>query len=369
MLKNLYRDHYYSLTKPGVTLKGALLVLLFAGLYTLLSTFILLQTENIPVFAAFLSNLLSTILKVILLIGAWYVIVRELYMMKGSVKLVLHILAGIGFVLLWHYAYLGLFDLIFDISYLEGSGLLEEPEWIWFSNFTEYGVVFAVIHIVYSVQELSERERQAAELRELSRKQEIAGLKAQLNPHFLFNTLNSISAAASRDVAETRTMIEKLSEMLRYSLYSYERDLVKLEEELEFIRKYLELEKTRFGERLEFRIKAPDSLQHYLIPPMTIQPLVENAVRHGIASLEDGGELTVEIDGGSEGLSVAVEDTGPGISTNQDLDNSGVGLRNTDQLLKRRFGQNSGLHINQLEPSGTRVSFFIPANISEDGNN
>jgi LytS/YehU family sensor histidine kinase len=259
----------------------------------------------------------------------------------------------------WYYLYITLFDFLIGREAL-GESFTENLGWILFSTFTIYMITFAVIHTIESLKKLRLKEKQTAELKGLSRQQEIATLKAQLNPHFLFNTLNSINATVTKDPGATRQMIAKLSEMLRYSLDSFEKEQVSIAEELHFVKTYLDLEQRRLGDRLKVDIDMDEKIKDLPVPPMILQPLVENAVKHGIASLEEGGYILIHIKQKAETVRFMVKDTGRGIPP--DYQSNGIGLRNTNEMLVKRFGKEHQLNITPNEPKGTKVEFSIPIN-------
>jgi LytS/YehU family sensor histidine kinase len=235
--------------------------------------------------------------------------------------------------------------------------------WVFFSNGTLYAIQFAIYHLVRSTQRLRVRERQAAELRTKAREQELAALKAQVNPHFLFNTLNSISAAVTTAPEHTRDMIAQLSELLRYALAGTQRDAVALREELQFAEAYLALETYRFSDRLDVQVNThvDDATLDAPVPPMVLQPLVENAIKHGIAPSETGGTVMLRIAPSGDRIHVEVADTGVGPDTDDPLAAStGLGLTNTDQRLRRAFGPEAALHATSREPQGFVVWFSMP---------
>jgi len=353
----------YQFGKPTLSRKGVGLALLIAFLYTLFYTAVLSNVEGVPFLPALIGTALSTSIKGLLLLGSWYFIVREMHAFSGWIKLGMHVVAGAVFVVAWYYGYLLLFDWLFGLQYLQGGGFLQNSVWVMFSGYLEYAIAFSIIHVIDSLKKLKQREQQAAQLRELSNQQQIANLKAQLNPHFLFNTLNSINAMVSRDVEQTRNMIAMLSEMLRYSLDSFETERVPLEEEIGFVEKYLELEKHRYGDRLSYAIEVDERLSNVEIPPMTIQPIVENAVKHGVAPAEDGGAVTIDISRNQKGMKIQVTDTGQGIPNPEKLaESDGIGIRNTNKHLKKRYGEEATLQFESEEKGGTKVWFTIPLN-------
>lgn len=162
-------------------------------------------------------------------------------------------------------------------------------------------------------------------------------------------------------------MIAQLAKLLRYALESADEDLVPLEEELAFTRSYLSLASKRFGDRLDVEFDIAPETQDSQLPPMVLQPLVENAIRHGIGPSERGGTVriaTVRRDGEVE---VDVEDTGVGIRDGEwdRLMDEGIGLKNTDGRLRTLFGDSHGLALEPNDPSGLRVRFSIPFRTSE----
>jgi signal transduction histidine kinase len=209
-------------------------------------------------------------------------------------------------------------------------------------------------------RQLKERERQEQRLRALAAEAELTALKAQINPHFLFNTLNTIAQLIHADSARAEATIERLAEMFRYVLAGSERQLVPLAEELAFLDGYLEIERARFGERLAVtRDVAPDALD-VPVPSLILQPLVENAVRHGQGS--DGSiHLALRVGLAANEVIITVADHGPGMPSRFKLGEArGHGLRNVDERLRRIYGEAHRLELGRNEPQGTAVTIRIP---------
>ena len=214
-------------------------------------------------------------------------------------------------------------------------------------------------------QQVREQERNAAALRESALSSELTALKAQLNPHFLYNTFNTISASVPPEQENTREMIANLSDLFRYQLRASKTDLVPLHEEFSFVANYLTLEKARFADRLEIELHMPDDTRNLKVPPMILQPLVENAIRHGIAHQIRGGKVWVRARKKPDGLHLEVGDTGPGFSQNAELNGNGIGLANTRKRLQLEFG----VSLNQVDvdPTGCLFSFVLPVIDSQAG--
>jgi two-component system LytT family sensor kinase len=226
-------------------------------------------------------------------------------------------------------------------------------------------VGFLVIHSAgYALRfyrELREKERLEEQLRALATQAELTALKAQINPHFLFNTLNTIAQLIHTDSTQAEATVERLAEMFRYVLAGSERGLVTLEEELAFVDSYLEIERARFGERLRVTREATSEALGVPVPSLILQPLVENAVRHGRAA--DGSvDLTIGIRSHNDEVIITIADQGPGMPQDHRMDaGQGVGLRNVDERLRKTHGEKYGLEIATNEPKGTIVTVRIPA--------
>jgi two-component system, LytTR family, sensor histidine kinase AlgZ len=202
--------------------------------------------------------------------------------------------------------------------------------------------------IYFIVQEF--RRRRSAEVRALwaeiaAQQANYRSLKSQLNPHFLFNSLNSVRALIGEDPARAQEMITQLSELLRYTLHAAEMERVTLFEELTAVRDYLAIEKTRFEERLRVRFEIPESALNISVPPMVVQTLVENGIKHGVAQLPAGGELLVHADVAPEELLVTVSNTGALPANGNDA--GGTGLQNARQRLALLYGEKASLQLAQ----------------------
>jgi len=230
-------------------------------------------------------------------------------------------------------------------------------------GFTGFVLVHAAFYALHFHRALKEKASQEERLRALAAQAELKALKAQINPHFLFNTLNTIAALIHADPAQAEATVERLAEMLRYALTGSERGLVPLEEELAFVDSYLEIEQARFGERLRVtREIAPDALS-VPVPGQILQPLVENAVQHGRGG--DGSvDLTIRVRPHGDEVVITIADRGPGVPQDHRMDaGRGVGLRNVDERLRKTYGEEYGLEVMDNEPRGAVIIVRMPVGV------
>jgi len=230
-------------------------------------------------------------------------------------------------------------------------------------NFNDqYVITTAVYYVIRYFQGLQKQEQEKSELAIKNREMQLSLLKSQINPHFLFNTLNSINMLIGSSKEQARKVITQLSDIFRYALDSHGDQMVKLLHEIDFIDNYIRIQQVRFGDRLRFLKKIDFNCLSLRIPPMILQPLVENSVKYGIAPKESGGTIELTVKRMGKQIYFEVKDDGLGTKAKKAMDahsGSGVGMKNTDQRLKSIFGLSSGLKIKSSE-SGYSVSFFIP---------
>ena len=177
----------------------------------------------------------------------------------------------------------------------------------------------------------------------------LGALRAQLNPHFLFNTLHAISSLVERDPRGVRRMIARLSELLRYSLEESDEQEIPLRQELAFLDRYLEIMRIRFQGALEVTMDIADEVQDALVPNLVLQPLVENAVKHGVSKAEGAGRITIRARRDGERTILTVEDNGPGFGDVEAPGENGVGLRNTRERLEQLYGRAQSLTLREAE--------------------
>lgn len=219
-----------------------------------------------------------------------------------------------------------------------------------------YTVILAVGYTIDSLQRLAQREA------ELSKAQ-LDALRRQIEPHFLFNTLNGIAGLVRNQQNNAAVdMLAGLSDLLRRVLEGSERQLVPLAEELSFAERYIELQRMRFGDRLTATIEVPVELYGALVPSLILQPLIENAIRHGIEQREGGGSICVRASERGGVLTLAVHNDGPGLSPVGAPvgTRAGVGIENTRGRLRTIYGVASALEIRNHESVGVEMLVTVP---------
>jgi LytS/YehU family sensor histidine kinase len=194
------------------------------------------------------------------------------------------------------------------------------------------------------------------------------GLRMQLDPHFLFNALNTISAQLEREPRLARKMIEHLGDLLRLSLSSQSRSVVPLAEELAFLEHYLAIQKVRFGDSLRVTIQLSPDVHRALVPGMLLQPLVENAIRHGLAPRAGGGTIIVGAERMRDELHITVLDDGVGLPPGWSLENqTGLGLSITRERIAGLYPEGSSyFSVNSRAAGGTAVEIHFPLRLIED---
>jgi two-component system LytT family sensor kinase len=210
------------------------------------------------------------------------------------------------------------------------------------------------------VAEEVERFR-SAEMQRLVTEAELRALHSQINPHFLFNALNTVYGIIPREAAGARRTVLNLADIFRYFLQS-DKILIPLSEELKIVKAYLEIERLRLGPRLQTEIQVDKEAEQTLIPILSVQPLVENAIKHGVSMRPDAGWLRLTAHSTNRRLTIKVEDSGPGLMPHAALTQqtgAGVGLVNVTRRLQLCFGADAGVHMEQGD-FGTRVQFSVP---------
>jgi two-component system, LytTR family, sensor kinase len=232
---------------------------------------------------------------------------------------------------------------------------------------TTYLPIVLIAHVASYYQRFRERELRTSQLQAQLEKAQLQSLKSQLQPHFLFNTLNSISALMLINVEAADRMITRLGDLLRISLQTAGTQMTTLSRELESVNCYIEIEKVRFEERLKVIVEvAPETLDAS-VPHLLLQPLVDNAIKHGISKLVSGGEIRISATHDNGELHLEVRDNGPGFREPCHSVSGGVGLRITRERLETIYGQDQSLELLSLPDGGVAARVCIPLRIAVAG--
>src|ERR1022692_2333270 len=225
-----------------------------------------------------------------------------------------------------------------------------------------YGTTLFAVAIPLKIWNNTRNERKLEEQARLLVEARLAALTSQINPHFLFNTLNSVSSLIRTNPNQARVMVVKLSKVLRRLLRKHE-NFSHLRDELNFIEDYLSIEVIRFGDKLRFETDIAADTLDMLVPSMVLQPLVENSIKHGLSSKVEGGTIRIRTHRTETRLHLMVEDDGVGISEEKLgalLEHGGIGVSNVNERLKVLFGAEYRMWIESQPGSGTRVQIEVP---------
>lgn len=226
-----------------------------------------------------------------------------------------------------------------------------------------YWIILTVWHANHWRRMSYEREMRAADLERRMVEAQLLALRMQLNPHFLFNTLNAIANLLRRDLDAAERMLVRLSELLRRALDSSDAAEVSLEQELDFLDRYVEIEQLRFGDRLEFVRDISPETRGARIPNLILQPLVENAIKHGVEPCARKGRIEIRAMRSNGSLRVEIQDSGNGIHGRSGEDGTagtGIGLANTRARLQGMYGTNCRFEMADRPDQGFTVSLDIP---------
>lgn len=279
---------------------------------------------------------------------------------SSAKKILIQIILCPVYIISWHLlTRIGLY--LFKIT-----NNLNISEFINFADFFQgilyYILVFGILNAYYFFTEQQKALSREKALFLAAYNNELNILKAQMQPHFLFNTLTSISASVPAKQESTRRLIAWLADTFRYSLTASKQEWTLLKDEIHFINAILSLEKERFKDRLNFSIYIEKGLEEISIPHMLIQPFIENAIQHGIAPSINGGNINLQIKKDNTYVCVEISDTGIGTETDLEklIINGGIGISNTQKRLNLIYNQS--LILKRNSPSGLIFSFKIPLN-------
>ncbi len=205
-------------------------------------------------------------------------------------------------------------------------------------------------------EKLSKKEMNEQKLIQLKTKAELVSLRSKVNPHFFFNTLNTIAGLIPSEPEKAEELIEKFSTLFRYPFTEMKSEFAELNTEIEFIENYLEIEQSRLGKRLEYHVEVDKALTDFPIPVMVLQPLVENSIIHGISPLKEGGVITVKCVPENNMCKIVISDTGVGFNT--DSNKNGFGISGVKERLSLYYPGNHQFNIESS--TGVKITLVIP---------
>jgi two-component system, LytTR family, sensor kinase len=228
-----------------------------------------------------------------------------------------------------------------------------------------YFILYAMIllggYMLDSREQFALQQAETARLNEQLSKAQLNALRKQIEPHFLFNTLNAIAGLVRENKNDSAVdMIAGLSDFLRRVVEDSDRQEVPLGEELEFTRRYLGIQKARFAERLQFSVDVPHELFSARVPSLILQPMVENAVKHGIAQRVQGGSIRIAASRSNGTLTISVYNDGPAISTSRKNDGAGIGILNVQTRMKSLYGNAFEFDMRNRDSGGVEVTLSLP---------
>lgn len=242
-------------------------------------------------------------------------------------------------------------------------------------NLLTYWAILCITQALNYYRKYRERELEAAQLEVKSSQLQaqlaqahLSALKMQLHPHFLFNTLNAIVVLVRKSSNQkAEHMLTGLSELLRYALDNIGVQEVTLKQEIEFLERYLVIEQVRFNDRLKIEMKVEHSVLDALVPNLVLQPLVENAIRHGVGKRSAAGLIEISAKRQGEQLQIRIRDDGPGLPADWPNSNGkGIGIANTRARLQQLYGERPALELRAAEGGGTAVTLVIPFHLMHD---
>lgn len=255
--------------------------------------------------------------------------------------------------------------LIILMNTLAGWADTETPLYLRLFDFAladlpRYFITVAIVQIGLYYSALRSRELELAQLEADLAQAQLQILRSQLDPHFLFNTLNSIAALSIKDPKGAEAMTLQLSRLLRVSLESAASQRISLGEELEFLRNYIAIQQTRFGDRLTVDMDVDPKLLAEPVPSLVLQPLVENAIRHGIARSAAPGHIHIAAARDRDHLRIEIVDNGLGLQSHEPAQGEGMGLSNTRARLQRLYGEDYRFDLDNVAAGGCRVVLYLP---------
>ncbi|MCB0786454.1 MAG: histidine kinase [Flavobacteriales bacterium] len=257
-------------------------------------------------------------------------------------------------------------DFLFEADYINWAVSALPPAVL--SRFMEYWVLMGVLIALDNARMVREKQTQLMKLQNELQKSQLNALRKQLQPHFLFNTLNTVSALMDENIGAARTVLSRLGQLLRTSLDKEHRDRLPLHREIDHIGNYHGIEAVRFQDRLQVDYRIPDDCREAVVPSMVLQPLVENSIKHGPDSRSEQVQIVVSAQKKGDDLWIRVQDNGSGCGdTVQAMNGSGIGLRNVRERLRLLYGERGLMQVRSSNGKGFEVDLTFPFQLNTNG--
>ena len=317
--------------------------------------------QSFPLIVSLLDSFTHNALFALLAIGLWYVVTFASLNKDELGLIAMHSGAALITILVWY----NVSNLILRISLNNAvyeQFLIETSVVRWIIGLMYYCITCLIFYLIRYYQDRQERVKHELELQTLLKDAELRMLKSQINPHFIFNSLNSINALTVAEPTSAQEMVVKLSEFLRYSLGKDSAEMNTLEEEIKNVSLYLDIEKVRFGERLQFEKQISEGSHHVKVPNLILQPLMENAIKYGIYDTLEPVTIQLSAQHQESFLEISVLNSFDPEAVKSK--GEGIGLMNIQKRMKLVYGQANLVKIRQTD-SEFCVSLLVPLNASK----
>lgn len=347
--------------KIKITRRGVALGSLLWVLWSMLFGSILVISENLSYLIAVFSSMLAY--APLALLSIWIYYFCHVYSSDKNKVLffTVHLVMGLLVSAVWLTLDYGIHYLIWKEAVFVYKPIKQVGVFSFVQGVFIYGVLAGIFYSIIYQKKIREKEVMSAELQAETRQAELRALKSQVNPHFLFNTLNTIFALMDTDVQKAKQTVTELSDMLRYSMAGFYHESVTLREEVDMTKRYLNIEKQRFADRLSVHYDIDEQLMNQTVPPMLLQPLIENAVKHGITPFKKGGMIYLSIRRQNGLLQITVKDTGKGtVNNDAQIKKNGIGLKNLRKRLELLYDDQFSLQVEPRINSGFIATVKLP---------
>ncbi len=234
-----------------------------------------------------------------------------------------------------------------------------DPQWVATCVVITWTFVLPALLVQDLRNRAAQSERRVLQERQLALSAQLEALQSRTHPHFLFNTMNTIASLIQDDPQLAEETLERLADLLRYALQGSKKREVPLGQELSMLQDYLEIQRARFGDRLRYTLEVPEALHALMLPPMLLQPLVENAVLHGVAQRAEGGTVRITARRERDRVLIEVMDDGPGLGASEHA-GTGTGLNDLRARLQILYGGNGAMHTQDNQQGGLTVQLVLP---------